>query len=69
MEKTFMVGGMACENCVKAVTDAISAVPGVQKVDVSLADQCAKVTYDGKASDKEFIDAIEYMGYDFLGLK
>lgn len=69
MEKTFLIGGMACENCVRAVTDAISSVTGVQRVDVSLTDRCAKVTYDGKAADKEFVDAIEDAGYDFLGLK
>ncbi len=69
MEKTFLVGGMSCENCVKAVTNAISAIEGVSKVEVSLADKSAKVTYTGNVSDKAIMDAIEDMGYDALGVK
>ena len=30
------VGGMHCQNCVKAVTEAVSALPGAKGVQVSL---------------------------------
>ena len=40
------VEGMDCEGCVKSVTRMLSGVPGVQKVDVSLAQASARVTYD-----------------------
>lgn len=69
MKKTFLVGGMMCENCAAAVTKAISAVHGVSSVKVDLAGKCAEVDYDGTASDKEIMDAIEDMGYDANGVK
>ena len=40
------VEGMDCEGCVKSVTRMLSGVPGVQQVQVSLAEASAKVTYD-----------------------
>ena len=40
------VEGMDCEGCVKSVTRMLSGLPGVQKVDVSLAEARARVTYD-----------------------
>jgi copper chaperone len=40
------VEGMDCEGCVKSVTRMLSGVPGVQSVDVSLAEARARVTYD-----------------------
>jgi copper chaperone len=42
----------------------LSAVPGVQKVDVSLAEARAKVTYDPKkASVPDMKRAVERAGY------
>lgn len=40
------VEGMDCDGCVKSVTRMLSGVPGVQSVDVSLAEARARVTYD-----------------------
>ena len=33
----FTVVGMTCEHCVRAVTEEVSAIPGVTDVDVDLA--------------------------------
>jgi thioredoxin-related protein/copper chaperone CopZ len=58
------VEGMDCEGCVKSVTRMLSAVPGVQKIDVSLAEARAKVTYDPtKASVPDMKKAVERAGY------
>ena len=55
---------MDCEGCVKSVTRMLSGLPGVQKVDVSLAEARAKVTYDpAKASVVEMRKAVERAGY------
>lgn len=69
MKKTFLVGGMMCDNCAKNVRNSIMQVPGVSDAAVSLKDKEAVVTYDGKASDKQIEDAIEDAGYDALGVK
>jgi copper chaperone len=58
------VEGMDCEGCVKSVTRMLSGVPGVQKVDVSLAEARAKVIYDpAKADVPAMKKAVERAGY------
>ena len=58
------VEGMDCEGCVKSVTRMLSGVPGVQKVEVSLAQANAKVTYDPvKSNLSDFKRAVERAGY------
>lgn len=36
MERTYVVEGMTCDHCVKAVSDEVGAVPGVETVEVDL---------------------------------
>jgi copper chaperone len=58
------VEGMDCEGCVKSVTRMLSGVPGVQQVQVSLAEASAKVTYDpAQASVSAMKKAVERAGY------
>jgi copper chaperone len=58
------VEGMDCEGCVKSVTRMLSGVAGVQKVDVSLAEARATVTYDpAKAQLADMKRAVERAGY------
>jgi copper chaperone len=58
------VEGMDCEGCVKSVTRMLSALPGVQKVDVSLAEARARVTYDpAQAGVADMKKAVERAGY------
>jgi len=58
------VEGMDCEGCVKSVTRMLSGLPGVDKVDVSLAAARAKVTYDpAKSGPADFKRAVERAGY------
>jgi copper chaperone len=58
------VEGMDCQGCVKSVTRMLSGVPGVEKVDVSLAGASAKVIYDpAKSAPADFRRAVERAGY------
>ena len=58
------VEGMDCEGCVKSVIRMLSGVPGVDKVEVSLAQARATVTYDPAKSDvAQFKRAVERAGY------
>ena len=59
------IEGMTCGGCVSSVTRTLQNVPGVQKVDVSLADAKAKVTYDpARTGPGEFRRAVERAGYE-----
>ena len=57
------VTGMTCDHCVRSVTGALSGVPGVKAVEVSLEKNAAKV--DGESIDtKALIAAVEEEGYE-----
>ena len=59
------VEGMTCEGCVKSVTRTLSGLPGVHKVDVSLADSRARVTYDpARSGVADLKRAVEDAGYE-----
>jgi copper chaperone CopZ len=61
----FAVEGMHCSGCVRSVTGAVQRLPGVDKVDVSLADKQATVAYDASALDAAaIVKAIEAAGFE-----
>ncbi len=60
----FKVEGMDCDGCVRSVTRMLSAIAGVQTVNVSLAEGVARVGYDAsKAGLPEFKRAVERAGF------
>jgi copper ion binding protein len=46
MKTKLQVEGMSCEHCVKALTEALKAVPGVKAADVRLKTKSADVEHD-----------------------
>jgi copper chaperone len=65
VKQEFTVGGMSCGGCAGSVTRAVSQLPGVRKVDVSLTDKAATVEYDGAAVDAAaIVRAIEDAGFE-----
>lgn len=63
IETTYVVAGMSCEHCVRAVTDEISAVVGVTGVEVDLHSKAVVVRGEG-FDDKAVRAAIEEAGYE-----
>jgi copper chaperone len=68
MEKVVLkVDGMSCEHCVKAVTKAVGALPGVDQVSVDLKNKTVAVSY---APGSDMLDRIkseiEEQGYDMI---
>ncbi len=61
------VGGMSCQGCVKNVTGVLLALPGVERVDVSLDAGQADIAYDpDKVNPSQFREAVESAGFDVL---
>lgn len=61
------VGGMICQGCVKNVTGVLQALPGVDRVEVSLEAARATVVFDpAKVGEAQFKDAIEGAGFDVI---
>lgn len=62
---TIQVGGMSCQGCVKGVTTALQAVPGVQAVSVTLTPGVATVDFDPQCTDAAALrQAVEAAGFD-----
>ena len=61
---TFRVPGVSCDHCVRAITQEVSALPGVQQVVVDLADKSVRVNHEGRVSLQELIRAFQEAGYD-----
>ena len=63
--KILKIGGMSCEHCVRAVTEAVVSIAGVKSVNVSLEAGTAEVLFDsGLVSLDEIKAAIAGEGYD-----
>jgi copper chaperone len=59
------VSGMSCQGCVKNVTGVLQALPGVERVEVSLEAGQANIAYDPeKVVVAQFKEAIESAGFD-----
>ena len=61
MTLEFGVDGMTCQHCVRAVTDAVAALPGVQAVQVDL--DAGQVHVEGQPDPAAVRQAIAAEGY------
>ena len=68
MKKTFTVNGMKCPHCQAKVENALNALDGVSRANVSLADHNVTVDYDeSKVSEAQMKEAVDNAGhYEFL---
>ena len=64
---TYLVTGMTCDHCVRAVTTELVLLPGVRSVDVNLGEGAVTVTSDGPLDLEEVREAIDEAGYVLEG--
>ena len=67
IDVTMRIDGMMCEHCEKAVTEALSAVEGVQDVTASAEKGTAKFKISPDTSEQALKDAVTKAGYIFVG--
>ncbi|PPJ61225.1 hypothetical protein CBER1_06695 [Cercospora berteroae] len=61
------IDGMTCSACISTVTNALQAIPAVQRADVSLVSRSATVLFKSNEAETtmgELLDALEDAGYD-----
>ena len=59
------IKGMGCQNCVNAVTESLTELEGVSKVNVSLEKESAEVEFDeSKINVDKMIEAIKELEYE-----
>lgn len=57
------IDGMSCAHCVRHVQEALTGLPGVAEVEVSLADKLATVRTTAEVSDPSIREALDEAGY------
>ncbi len=57
MRKVLKVEGMTCQHCVQTVSEAVTKMAGIQKVEVSLEEKEVIVDFDESETKTEDISA------------
>ncbi|ADL49100.1 heavy-metal-associated domain-containing protein [Micromonospora aurantiaca] len=65
--QTYTVTGMTCGHCVKAVTEELSALPGVDEVRIDLTSGTATVTSAAPLPVESVRAAVDEAGYELVG--
>jgi copper chaperone len=60
----FQVPGVSCQHCVNAITQEVSALPGVQRVQVALDNKTVTVEHAEQVNTDQIVAAINEAGYD-----
>jgi copper chaperone CopZ len=55
---------MTCQNCVRHVTEALGALPGVRSAEVDLASGSASLEAERQISREELAAALDEAGYE-----
>jgi copper chaperone len=63
-QTTYLVSGMTCEHCVRAVTEELCSLDGVRAVDVDLVSGNVTVTSDARLDESAVHAAIDEAGYE-----
>jgi copper chaperone CopZ len=65
---TYQITGMTCAHCADAVSQELSALPGVRGVEVDLSAGTAAVTSDAVLPLDEVRNAVDEAGYKLAGI-
>ncbi len=63
-ETVLQVKGMMCEHCKKHVENALTKIPGVERVEVSLKENSAKIYSIQELNRNDLINAVKNAGYE-----
>jgi copper chaperone len=64
MNQSINVVGMTCQHCVNSVTEELSKIKGVQKVEVDLNSGNVEISAETKIDQYEISEAIKEAGYE-----
>lgn len=70
MTSTYRVTGMTCDHCVTAVTEELSALPGVRDVQVALVTggtSEVRVVSESPLAENAVRAAVDEAGYEYAG--
>ena len=69
MNKTMIIEGMMCTHCTGRVEKALSAIDGVDKVEMSLEGKSATLTLSKEVDNQTLTDAVTQAGYEVVSIQ
>ena len=64
VEKQYRVPDVSCEHCVRAITSELTAIEGIDQVDVNLDTKIVTVRSEASVSDEAILAGLDDAGYD-----
>ena len=64
MKKIIKIDGMGCQHCVNRINEVLSAIDGVDVLEVSLEDKSATVDVENSITDETLMNAIDEEGFE-----
>ena len=68
MQTNLKIKGMTCGHCVAAVTEQLSSIPGVSKVDVDLDSGLVAVISVDALAQELIVSAVDEAGYELVSI-
>ena len=69
MNKTMIIEGMMCTHCTGRVEKALSAIDGVDQVEMSLEGKSATLTLSKEVDNQTLTDAVTEAGYEVVSIQ
>jgi copper chaperone CopZ len=67
-KESYLVEGMTCSGCERAIQKVVSSLEGVESAKADLQSSSVSVEYDpGKVNVEEIKSAVNKIGYKFVG--
>lgn len=64
VERTYHVPEVSCQHCVSAITNELTAIPGVTRVTVDLETKTVTVEHTSAVDERQIVAGIEEAGYE-----
>lgn len=64
VERTYRVPDVSCQHCVAAITNELTAIPGVERVNVDVQTKLVTVIASDSVAEGQILAGIEEAGYD-----
>jgi copper chaperone CopZ len=64
LEKQFRVPEISCDHCVRAITNELTSVPGIEVVNIDIPTKLVTVRHTDSVTDEQIIETIAEAGYE-----
>lgn len=64
VEKQYRVPEISCEHCVRAITNELTSVPGIEVVNIDIPTKVVTLRHEDDVTDEQIVATIAEAGYE-----